>query len=82
MLFRSLARYQGGYSFERSFSLTHRVGIEYVSQCDCWALGVEAQQNRDSGAEIHVVYRLVGFGRDASSSRGSGLAQFSFLDSI
>jgi lipopolysaccharide assembly outer membrane protein LptD (OstA) len=77
-----LARYQGGYSFERSFSLTHRAAIEYLSQCDCWALGVEAQKNRDTGAEIHVVYRIVGLGKDATTSRGSGLAQFSFLDGI
>jgi lipopolysaccharide assembly outer membrane protein LptD (OstA) len=77
-----LARYQGGYSFERSFSLTHRVGIEYVSQCDCWALGVEARKNRDTGAEFHVVYRIVGLGKDATTSKGSGLAQFSFLDGI
>jgi len=77
-----LARYQGGYSFERSFSLTHRAAIEYLSRCDCWALGVEAQKNRDTGAEIHVVYRIVGLGKDATTSRGSGLAQFSFLDGI
>jgi lipopolysaccharide assembly outer membrane protein LptD (OstA) len=77
-----LARYQGAYSFERSFSLTHRLGIEYLSRCDCWALGVEARQNRDTGAELHVVYRIVGFGRDASASKRSGLAPFSFLDGI
>ena len=77
-----LARYQGGYSFERSFSLTHRVAIEYLSKCDCWALGVEARENRDTGAELHVVYRIVGLGRDTASSRGSGPAQFSFLDGI
>ncbi len=77
-----LARYQGGYSFERSFSLTHRAAIEYLSQCDCWALGVEAQKNRDTGAEIHVVYRIVGLGKESTASRRSGLAQFSFLDDI
>jgi lipopolysaccharide assembly outer membrane protein LptD (OstA) len=77
-----LARYQGAYSFERSFSLTHRLGIEYLSRCDCWALGVEAQQNRDTGAELHVVYRIIGFGKDASTSKKSGLAPFSFLDGI
>jgi lipopolysaccharide assembly outer membrane protein LptD (OstA) len=77
-----LARYQGGYSFERSFSLTHRVGIEYLSRCDCWALGVEARKNRTTGAELNVVYRLVGFGRDASTSRRSHRAQFSFLDGV
>ncbi len=77
-----LARYQGGYSFERSFSLTHRVGIEYLSRCDCWALGVEARQNRDTGFEFRVVYRLAGLGKGSTVSRGSGLAQFSLLDGI
>jgi lipopolysaccharide assembly outer membrane protein LptD (OstA) len=75
-----LARYQGGYSFERSFSLTHRVAVEYLSQCDCWALGVEARKNRDTGAEISLVYRIVGLGKGATPSKGSGPAQFSFLD--
>ncbi len=77
-----LARYRGGYSFERSFSLTHRVGIEYLSQCDCWALGVEARKNRDTGVEFNVVYRIVGLGKGTTPSKGSGLAQFSFLDDI
>jgi len=77
-----LARYQGGYSFERSFSLTHRVGIEYLSQCDCWALGLEARKDRDTGVEFNLVYRLVGLGKDTTTTRGSGPAQFSFLDDI
>jgi lipopolysaccharide assembly outer membrane protein LptD (OstA) len=77
-----LARYQGGYSFERSFSLTHRVGVEYLSQCDCWALGVEARTDRETGAEINVVYRIVGLGKGGAVSKGSGRAQFSFLDDI
>jgi len=77
-----LVRYQGGYSFERSFSLTHRVGLEYLSKCDCWALGVEARKNRDNGAELHVVYRIVGLGRESGASKGSRLARFSFLDDI
>jgi lipopolysaccharide assembly outer membrane protein LptD (OstA) len=77
-----LARYRGAYAFERSFSLTHRLGIEYLSQCDCWAVGVEARQNRDTGFEVGVVYRVVGLGNDPSTSRESGLAQFSLLDDI
>jgi lipopolysaccharide assembly outer membrane protein LptD (OstA) len=77
-----LARYQGGYSFERSFSLTHRFGIEYLSQCDCWAMGLEARQNRDTGFEVRVVYRIAGLGKGSTASRGSGLARFSFLDGI
>jgi lipopolysaccharide assembly outer membrane protein LptD (OstA) len=77
-----LARYQGAYAFERSFSLTHRVGVEYLSQCDCWAMGVEARRNRDTGFDVHVVYRLVGLGNDPTTSKESGRAQFSLLDDI
>ena len=77
-----LARYQGAYSFERSFSLTHRVAIEYLSQCGCWALGVEAQTNRESGTELNVVYRIVGLGKDTTPSKRSGRARFSLLDDI
>ena len=77
-----LARYRGAYSFERSFSLAHRVGIEYVSKCDCWAMGLEARQNRQTGFEFNVVYRIVGLGNDPTTSKQPGLAQFSFLDDI
>jgi len=77
-----LARYEGAYSFEQSFSLTNRVGIEYLSQCDCWAMGLEARQNRDNGYEFNLLYRIVGLGKDATAARASGLAQFSFLDGI
>ena len=77
-----LARYQGAYSFERSFSLTHRLGIEYLSRCDCWAMGLEARRNRQTGFEVHVVYRIVGFGKDQTISKGPGRARFSLLDGI
>jgi lipopolysaccharide assembly outer membrane protein LptD (OstA) len=77
-----LARYRGAYAFEQSFSLTHRLGLEYLSQCDCWAVGVEARQNRNTGFEVNVVYRIVGLGNDPTTSKSSGLAQFSFLDGI
>ena len=77
-----LARYRGAYSFERSFSLAHRVGIEYLSQCDCWAMGLEARQNRQTGFEFNVVYRIVGLGKDPTTSKQSGLARFRFLDDI
>jgi lipopolysaccharide assembly outer membrane protein LptD (OstA) len=77
-----LARYQGAYAFEQSFSLTHRLGIEYLSRCDCWGMGVEALRNRDSGFDVRVIYRLVGLGNDPTTSSEPGLAQFSLLDDI
>ena len=77
-----LTRYQGAYAFERSFSLTHRLGVEYLSQCDCWAMGVEARLDRDTGFDVSVVYRLVGLGNDPTTAKEPGLARFSLLDDI
>ena len=78
-----LVRYQGGYSFERSFSLTHR-GAHRVRQ-PMRLLGSGhrgAARTAIPGSSSIVVYRVVGLGRGKAASRGSGLAQFSFLDDI
>jgi len=45
-------------------------------------MGVEARKNRDTGFEVNVVYRIVGLGNDPTTSKESGLAQFSLLDDI
>ena len=66
--------YLGTYSFENSFSLTHRFGIEYLSQCRCWAARLEFDDTVVRGLQWHLQYRLLGIGDDAShpfSGRGS-----------
>ncbi len=75
-----LARYEVAYAFERSFLLTNGVGVEYLSKCDCWAMGLEARQNRQIGFEFNLVYRIIGLGNDSTGTSRAGLAQFSFLD--
>jgi lipopolysaccharide assembly outer membrane protein LptD (OstA) len=76
------ARYQIAYAFERSILLSNRASIEYLSKCNCWAVGVEARQNRQLGFEFNIVYRIVGLGDDTSGFSKGGLGQFGFLDGI
>jgi lipopolysaccharide assembly outer membrane protein LptD (OstA) len=73
-------RYQIAYAFEQSILLTNRAAIEYLSKCECWALGLEAQQNRQLGFEFNVVYRIVGLGNDPTGFSKGSLEQFGFLD--
>jgi len=56
------ATYAGNYSFENSLSLTHQFGIEYLSRCRCWAVRVEAQEDRVRGLSWSINYRLLGLG--------------------
>jgi hypothetical protein len=69
--------YLGSYSFENSFSLSHRFGIEYLSRCRCWAARLEINDNVVSGLSWHLQYRLLGLGDDAAhpfAGRGSHAA--------
>jgi lipopolysaccharide assembly outer membrane protein LptD (OstA) len=75
-------RYQIAYAFEQSILLTNRAAIEYLSKCRCWALGLEARQNRQLGFEFNVVYRIVGLGNDPTGFSEGGLDQFGFLDGL
>ena len=73
-------RYQIAYAFEQSILLTNRAAVEYLSKCECWALGLEARQNRQLGFEFNVVYRIVGLGNDPTGFSEGSLKQFGFLD--
>lgn len=67
--------YLGSYSFENSFSLSHRFGVEYLSRCRCWAARLEFDDNVVTGLQWHLQYRLLGLGDDAAhpfTGRGSG----------
>jgi len=66
--------YLGSYSFENSFSLSHRFGLEYLSRCRCWAARLEIDDTVVRGFQWHLQYRLLGLGDDAAhpfSGRGS-----------
>ena len=58
--------YLGSYSFENTFSLAHRVGLEYVSRCRCWAARLEFDDTVVRGLQWHLQYRLLGLGDDAA----------------
>jgi lipopolysaccharide assembly outer membrane protein LptD (OstA) len=56
--------YRGRYSFESSISLRNQVGVEYISKCRCWAIRLEAADDRVSGIDFKVRYVLIGLGDD------------------
>jgi lipopolysaccharide assembly outer membrane protein LptD (OstA) len=61
--------YEGSYSFEDSFSISHSGGVEYASRCRCWALRLEVADDRASGVEVNLDYRIYGLGRDVDPAR-------------
>jgi len=56
--------YRFRYSFEGSLALSNQVGVEYLSKCECWAFRVELEDDRSSGLEFNLRYRLIGLGDD------------------
>jgi len=58
------AIYDINYSFELSDTITNRAGLEYLSKCDCWKVGVEFYDHRTRGSTWRLMYTLTGLGRD------------------
>jgi len=58
------ATYRVQYSLEGHFSLRHQLGLEYVSRCKCWAIRIEAEDERSRGFEVGVSYKILGVGDD------------------
>lgn len=56
--------YAGNYSFENALSLTQQFGLEYLSKCRCWAVRLEAQEDRVRGLSWSINYRILGLGDD------------------
>jgi lipopolysaccharide assembly outer membrane protein LptD (OstA) len=56
--------YRIQYSIEGTFSLRQQLGLEYVSRCKCWAIRLEAEDERSRGFEFGVSYRILGVGDD------------------
>jgi lipopolysaccharide assembly outer membrane protein LptD (OstA) len=54
--------YTGSFSFDNSLSLVNQFGVEYLSQCKCWAVRLEVDENQTRGFEWRLRYRLVGLG--------------------
>lgn len=56
--------YNGTYSAEKSVFLGNQGGIEYLSECRCWAVRLEVDEDPVSGARFGLKYRIVGLGDD------------------
>jgi lipopolysaccharide assembly outer membrane protein LptD (OstA) len=65
---RWLLGYKTAFSFNREVFLQNSGMIEYLSTCGCWAAGIELSQDRASGVNVRVNYRLVGIGDDLAKS--------------
>lgn len=76
--------YRGAYSFEKDLLLANVGGVEYLSGCKCWSIGVEVEQDRTRGASFHLTYRLLGLGDDGDGRRGQlrALSHLGFLDGL
>jgi lipopolysaccharide assembly outer membrane protein LptD (OstA) len=75
------ATYVGSYSFERSLVLRNAGGIEYFSKCRCWAVRLEVAQDRERGAQFHLLYTLSGLGDDRRRPfEPPGVPGFGLLD--
>jgi lipopolysaccharide assembly outer membrane protein LptD (OstA) len=56
--------YRLRYSFESELFLNNRAGVEYISKCRCWAVGLEIGSDRSGGFEWNFKYTLIGLGAD------------------
>jgi lipopolysaccharide assembly outer membrane protein LptD (OstA) len=59
------ASYRLRYSLEGSLALANQFGIEYVSRCQCWAVRLELEDERQRGFQAALRYRIVGLGDDS-----------------
>ena len=58
--------YRVQYSLEGHFSLHQELGVEYVSRCKCWAIRIEAEDERSRGFAFGVSYRIMGMGDESA----------------
>lgn len=59
--------YRLAYSFENSLVLSNAGAVEYISKCRCWAIALELSDDRSSGLDVRLRYRLIGLGDDRGS---------------
>jgi lipopolysaccharide assembly outer membrane protein LptD (OstA) len=56
--------YRLRYSFESEIFLNNLAGVEYISKCRCWAVGLEIGNDRSGGFKWNFKYTLIGLGAD------------------
>jgi lipopolysaccharide assembly outer membrane protein LptD (OstA) len=59
------ASYRLRYSLEGSLALANQFGLEYISRCQCWAVRLELEDERQRGFQAAIRYRIVGLGDDS-----------------
>ena len=57
--------YRLRYSLEGSLALANQLGVEYISRCQCWAVRLELEDERQRGFQAALRYRIVGLGDDS-----------------
>lgn len=65
--------YRLGYSLERSLLLTNAGGVEYVSKCRCWAIGLDLSDDRTRGVQFFVRFNLLGLGDSPGNPFAEGV---------
>ncbi len=56
--------YDANYAFVINEMLSQRAGVEYISQCRCWAVQVAVSDHRNRGPRFDLRYTLMGLGQD------------------
>ena len=74
------AHWRIAYAFGSDILLANAASVEYLSKCNCWALGIEIAQNRQFGVGVNLLYRVVGLGNDPTSIAQQGFDDFGFLN--
>jgi len=62
LLDRFVLNYRMNYSFAGSEFLTNSASLDYISRCDCWALGVQVNSSRNEQVSYRLRYSILGFG--------------------
>ncbi|MDJ0864929.1 MAG: LPS assembly protein LptD [Myxococcota bacterium] len=63
--------YNGSFSFKETLALVNEWGVEYVSQCDCWAVRLAVSDDRNRGTNVTFSYTLLGLGNDDTRPFGT-----------
>ncbi|MBW2286488.1 MAG: LPS-assembly protein LptD [Deltaproteobacteria bacterium] len=76
--------YRGAYTFEDGLMLKNIGGIEYVSDCRCWAAGFQLGHSRSKGIRFNLTYTFLGLGDDLKKTGPTsfGTGDISLLDSL
>jgi lipopolysaccharide assembly outer membrane protein LptD (OstA) len=76
--------YRGAYTFADGLMLRNTGGIEYISDCRCWAAGFELGHSRSRGIRFSLSYSFLGLGDDLNKGRPAtfGTGSIGLLDSL